>query len=81
VNRLVAISVLNAEMVVKDISNDREEINMGVFGFIIGMVIGSGIGIFITSLCFASKMADEQSAQDCDGIHCRYAKEEEESKE
>lgn len=54
---------------------------MGVFGFIIGMVIGSGIGIFITSLYFASKMADEQSAQDCDGIHCRYAKEEEESKE
>ena len=54
---------------------------MGVFGFIIGMVICSGIGIFITSLCFASKMADEQSAQDCDGIHCRYAKEEEESKE
>lgn len=50
---------------------------MNVWSFIIGMVIGSGIGIFVTSLCIVSKMADEQSTQDCDGIHCRYAKEEE----
>lgn len=54
---------------------------MNVLSFLIRMVIGSGIGIFVTSLCIVSKMADEQSAQDCDGIHCRYAKEEEESKE
>ena len=51
---------------------------MNVLSFLIGMVIGSGVGIFVTSLCIVSKMADEQSAQDCDGI---YAKEEEESKE
>ena len=54
---------------------------MNVLSFLIGMVIGSGIGILITSLCIALKMADEQSAQDCDGIHCRYAKEEEGFKE
>ena len=53
---------------------------MNVLSFIIGMVIGSGIAIFVTSLCMVSKIADEQSAQDCDGIHCTYAKEEEESK-
>ena len=53
---------------------------MNVLSFIIGMVIGSGIGIFVTSLCMVLKMADEQSAQDCDGIHCTYAKEEEEPK-
>lgn len=53
---------------------------MNVLSFIVGMVIGSGIGIFVTSLCIVSKMADEQSAQDCDGTHCTCAKEEEESK-
>ena len=50
---------------------------MNVLSFLIGMVIGSGVGILVTSLCIALKMADEQSVQDCDGIHCRYAKEEE----
>lgn len=50
---------------------------MNVLSFLIGMVIGSGVGIFVTSLCIVSKMTDEQSAQDCDGIHCIYAKEEE----
>lgn len=50
---------------------------MNVLSFLIGMAIGSGVGILVTSLCISLKMADEQSAQDCDGIHCRYAKEEE----
>ena len=59
----------------------KEKFVMNVLSFLIGMVIGSCVGIFVTSLCIVSKMADEQSAQDCDGIHCRYAKEEEESKE
>lgn len=53
---------------------------MNVLSFLIGMVIGSGVGILFTSLCIALKMADEQSAQDCGGIHCRYAKEEEAEK-
>ena len=59
----------------------KEKFVMNVLSFLIGMVIGSGIGMLVTSLCIALKMADEQSAQDCDGIHCRYAKEEEGSKE
>ena len=54
---------------------------MNVLSFIIGMVIGSGIGIFVTSLCMVLKMADEQSTKDRNGIHCKYAKEEEGSKE